>query len=163
MDISESITIVCDPDVVFAFVADYANDTRWRSGVVEMTPSPRGQAHAGTTVHEVLRFGGRTHVTDTTITDVDGRSLRYEGDGTGGRVRGVRRVEVVAGGARLTTELHVDTDGWLRLCEPVLAPLFRHGTRRDLRTLRRTLEAAADHAIAGSAAATSNAPAAIRR
>ena len=70
----------------------------------------------------MLRFGGRTHVTDTTVHSVTpSRSLSFDGAGTGGQVRGRRSVEPVPEGARLSTELHVETHGVMRLLEPLLA------------------------------------------
>jgi hypothetical protein len=130
-------------DEVFAFVSDYGNDVLWRKGVHEMTPTPAGKARSGTRVHEVLRFAGSTHVTDTEVMDVvEGRSLRYEGGGSGGRVRGRRMAEPSpSGGTVLTTEVEVETTGVLRFLEPLLAPMFRRNTRRDLETLRGLLEA----------------------
>jgi hypothetical protein len=170
MLIEESIVIRRPAGAVFDFVSDYRNDPRWRRGVAAMTPTPPGPAADGTRVHEVLRFAGRTHVTDTTVHDVvPGRSLRFEGAGTGGRVRGRRSVQPVADGTRLTNEVHVETGGLLRLFEPLLAPLFRRGTRRDLATLKQLLEGAGpvqtatDPAAAVSAPNESNAAVASRR
>jgi hypothetical protein len=145
MHIEESIVIRRDASDVYDFVADYANDPRWRRGVSQMTPTPAGAVADGTRVHEVLRFGGKEHTTDTVVRDVvPGRSFSFEGDGTGGRVRGRRGVVAVPEGARLSTELHVDPPRGLRLFEPLLAPLFRRGTRRDLAALRDLLEHATD-------------------
>jgi hypothetical protein len=40
---------------VWAYVADYGNDTRWRAGVSQLRPSRPGPAQAGVTTHEALR------------------------------------------------------------------------------------------------------------
>jgi uncharacterized protein YndB with AHSA1/START domain len=166
--VERSVLIDRPPAEVFAFVADYANDPRWRRAVREMTPTPSGPAAIGTQVHEVLRFGGRTHVTDTTIVDVQpDRSLEYRGDGTGGRVRGSRTVEPAPNGARLTTRVEVETTGVQRWLEPLLAPMFRRATQRDLHRLARLL--AADQTATGSSVDsvdlvdTANAAASSRR
>jgi hypothetical protein len=45
----------------------------------------------------------------------------------------------------------------------LLTPMFRRATRRDLATLRGTLEAGADHAATSSSTGASNAAAAMRR
>jgi uncharacterized protein YndB with AHSA1/START domain len=164
MLVTESVTIRRSPADVYAFVADYDNDPRWRDGVTEMTATPNGSVRDGTKVREVLRFGGRAHVTETTISDVvPGRSFVFQGAGTGGAVWGRRTVEPTAEGARLTTELRVTSRGALRVLEPLLAPMFRRATRRDLATLRGTLEAGADHAATSSSTGASNAAAAMRR
>jgi hypothetical protein len=46
---------------VWAYVADYRNDTRWRAGVSQMRPSLPGPARAGVTTHETLRLLGKQH------------------------------------------------------------------------------------------------------
>jgi uncharacterized protein YndB with AHSA1/START domain len=164
MHISQSIDIPRPAADVFALVADHRNDTRWRHGVREMTADPIGPVTPGATVHEVLRFAGSTHVTDTVITAVDpGRSFSYDGAGTGGRVRGRRVVEATAESTcRVTTELEVATTGVLRFLEPLLAPMFRRGVGRDLAALRSlTVEDA--QARTGSAGEPANATARVRR
>jgi uncharacterized protein YndB with AHSA1/START domain len=139
MRIVQSVDIPRPAAEVFAIVADHRNDTRWRGGVREMTAEPVGPVRPGVTVHEVLCFAGSTHVTDTVITAVDpGRAFDFEGDGTGGRVRGRRTVEATGGSScRVTTDVTVETTGALRFLEPLLAPMFRRGVRRDLRALCR--------------------------
>jgi uncharacterized protein YndB with AHSA1/START domain len=164
--VEATVRINRPPAEVFAFVADQRNDPRWRAGVVEMTPSPPAPVAPGTTVHEVLRFAGRTHVTDTTIVDVvPGRSFEFAGAGSGGRVRGSRAVAPTSDGTQLTTRLQVDTSGLLRLLEPVLAPRFRAATRRDLATLARLLEQASDddQTATTSRSETANAASSMRR
>jgi hypothetical protein len=49
--------------------SDYATDTRWRKGIVEMTPDVEGAPKVGTHVREVLRLAGKSYTTDTTVTD----------------------------------------------------------------------------------------------
>jgi hypothetical protein len=164
MLVSETVTIRRSPADVYAFVADYDNDSRWRHGVTEMIATPNGSVRDGTQVREVLRFGGRSHVTETVISDVvPGRSFVFQGAGTGGAVWGRRTVEPAAAGARLTTELRVTSRGVLRVLEPLLAPMFRRATRRDLATLQGMLEVSADHAATGSSTGASNAATAMRR
>ena len=156
MDIDERITIRRPPSEVFGFLADFANDPRWRRDVREMTPDPAGIAQVGTAVHEELRFGGRTHRTDTTVTEVEPeRLVAFAGHGTGGAVAGRRRVSGHDRGTEVRLELHVATSGALRRLEPVLAPLFRRGVRRDLRALRELLEDQTRTTEAGAGSKTS--------
>jgi uncharacterized protein YndB with AHSA1/START domain len=164
MHIVQSLAIPRPAADVFALIADHRNDTRWRGGVQEMTADPVGPVTPGATVHEVLRFAGSTHVTDTVITAVDpGRSFAYEGDGTGGRVRGRRSVEPDGeSSCRVTTELEVETTGALRFLEPLLAPVFRRGVRRDLHTLR-SLVVDGAQAPTSTAGEPANAAALMRR
>jgi hypothetical protein len=142
MDITETIAIRRAPAEVFAYLADFANDPRWRRDVRAMVPEPAGLARVGTTVHEELRFCGRTHHTDTTVTEVEADgAVRFAGQGSGGAVAGRRSVRAHALGTEVRLELHVETSGTLRLLEPLLAPMFRRGVQRDLRTLQQLVEA----------------------
>ncbi|MFC6012905.1 SRPBCC family protein [Nocardia lasii] len=45
---------------VWAVLADYANDPRWRTGVVSMTVDPPGPVTPGAHTAEELRFAGST-------------------------------------------------------------------------------------------------------
>jgi polyketide cyclase/dehydrase/lipid transport protein len=57
---------------VWAYVADYGNDTSWRAGVSRMRPSVRGPAQPGVTTREALRMLGATFITDATVHRVEG-------------------------------------------------------------------------------------------
>jgi hypothetical protein len=48
------------PVEVWRVVTDYATDTEWRKGIVEMTPDVEGAPQVGTNVREVLRLAART-------------------------------------------------------------------------------------------------------
>jgi uncharacterized protein YndB with AHSA1/START domain len=138
--LEHSIEVARDPEEVWSLVGDFDNDDRWRS-VEEMRSVPPGPARVGTKTHEVLRFLGSTYVTDATVTTVEpGRSLAYEGGGEGTTVRGYRRVESVAGGARFVEGLEVDLAGPMRLLEPVISRLYGRRMGSETRALKRLLE-----------------------
>jgi Polyketide cyclase / dehydrase and lipid transport len=73
-----SIKINRPADQVWAYVADYGNDTSWRASARQMHPSRPGPAQVGVTTHEVLRLLGLTFRTDASIDRVDaGRLLEW--------------------------------------------------------------------------------------
>jgi hypothetical protein len=51
-----SVEINRPADQVWAYVADYGNDTSWRAGLRQMHPSRPGSAQVGVTTHETLRL-----------------------------------------------------------------------------------------------------------
>lgn len=67
MRIVGSVDIGRPASQVWAYVADYGNDTSWRGGVTQMRQSQPGPAQEGVTTHESLRLLGMTFRTDATI------------------------------------------------------------------------------------------------
>ena len=141
--LSESVTIAQPPQVVWDVIADYGSDVQWRAGLVEMIPEPAGPPRNGTLVHEVLRTGGRTYVTDTSVSDVvDGSSYRFAGSGTSGDVQGSRTVLPAQDrtSSVFTYEIVLGLRGAARLIRPVVAKVMGASLRRDLDTLRGKVE-----------------------
>ena len=141
--LAETIHIARPAPTVWAVIADYDRDTEWRAGLSEMTPDPGGPPREGTRVHEVLRTGGRTYVTDTVVSDVEeGVSYRFSGSGTSGEVAG-RRTVLPLDHARssFTYEIDLTLRGANRLVQPLVARILRVGLRKDLTNLRRLVEA----------------------
>ena len=142
--VEESVLIARPAEAVWAAIADYAFDLKWRKGLTAMDPDPPGPAAAGTKVHEVVHNMGRDYVADTVVTDFDpGRSYGFEGEGTIGGLRGRRTVVAEQGGeaASFTYEIELTPTGASRLLRPVLPGMVRSGLRKDLEKLRSLLEA----------------------
>ena len=143
--VTNTVEIDRPPADVWAVVSDYATDIRWRKGIVEMTPDVDGPPRVGTRVREVLELAGRTYTTETAVTDVGpGLTYAFTGAGTSGRVSGRRTVAPGAseGSARFSYEVELEPDQAMpRAVAPLLARWLRHSMRRDLRRLRRLVEA----------------------
>jgi uncharacterized membrane protein len=78
MPIVDSVEINRPADQVWAYVADYRNDTSWRANVRQMHPSRPGPAQVGVTTHEALRLLGLSFRTDASIDRVEaGRLLEW--------------------------------------------------------------------------------------
>jgi uncharacterized protein YndB with AHSA1/START domain len=127
---------------VWAVVADYASDTRWRAGVAEMRASAPGPVEPGVTTHEALRFLGATFMTDATIDEVEpGRRFRWRSADHQKRLEGSRQVEpTIRGGAKVTSAVEVHLLGPWRLLQPLVVWSFRRRTGTDLNRLKHTLE-----------------------
>jgi Polyketide cyclase / dehydrase and lipid transport len=143
--VTNTVDIDRPPADVWAVVSDYATDTRWRKGIVEMTPDTDGPPQVGTRVREVLELAGRTYTTETAVTDVGpGLTYGFTGTGTSGQVSGRRTVTsgVSADSARFSYDVRLEPDDTMpRAVAPLLARWLRHSMRRDLRRLRRLIEA----------------------
>jgi carbon monoxide dehydrogenase subunit G len=139
--VEESVSIARPPERVWAAIADYAYDLRWRKGLTDMTPDPPGGPEVGTKVHEVVRNSGRDYVADTVVTESDpGVAYRFEGSGTIGGLKGGRRVDPDGGGSVFTYTIELEPQGAMRLLRPVLGPMVRSGLKKDLQTLKSLLE-----------------------
>jgi hypothetical protein len=141
--VTNSIDIERPPAEVWAVVSDYAADTIWRKGIVEMTPDADGPPRVGTRVREVLVLGGRTYTTETAVTDVGpGLTYGFSGTGTSGEVRG-RRTVVAADrpqSARFSYDVELEPSAVPRILAPLMARWLGHSMRRDLRRLRSLVE-----------------------
>ena len=140
--IEEAVRIHRSPDAVWAVVTDYSSDHLWRPGITEMTPDPPGPPAAGTRVREVLEAGGRSYVTESTVTSVGpGMTYRFSGSGTTGGVAGCRTVVPTdTDEALFTYRVELTLTGRYRLLRPLVGATMRKGLRSDLDRLRATLE-----------------------
>jgi uncharacterized membrane protein len=137
-----SVEINRPADQVWAYVADYGNDTSWRAGVRQMHPSQPGPARVGVTTHERLRLLGLTFRTDASIDRVQaGRLLEWHAHDRQKQLRGGRLVEPTGqGSCRFTEVLEVRLLGLLRPLEPLVAWLLHRQAAADLRRLKLRLE-----------------------
>ena len=140
--IEESVPIRRAPEAVWAMVTDYESDHLWRPGITEMTPDPPGPPAVGTRVREVLNTGGRSYVTDSTVSSLGpGMTYRFSGTGTTGGVEGSRTVVASAPDESVFTyRVELTLEGGLRFVRPIVGRTMRKGLRGDLGRLRALLE-----------------------
>jgi uncharacterized membrane protein len=142
--VADSVEIDRPASQVWAYVADYGNDTNWRAGVTQLHPSRPGPAQVGVTTHETLRLLGLSFRTDATIDRVQaGRLLEWRAHDRQKQLRGSRLVEPTGQRtSRFTEVVEVRLLGLLRPLGPLVAWLLRRQSRADLRRLKHLLEAA---------------------
>src|SRR4051812_17984088 len=94
--ISAEVTIDRAAPSVWALVADYRNDPRWRRGVSKMQPSPAGPVAVGTTTDEAMRLAGKKFLNLGLVTAVQ-PGTHFEWRTTSGAdANGSRTVTAVA-------------------------------------------------------------------
>jgi uncharacterized membrane protein len=127
---------------VWAYVADYGNDTSWRAGVRQMRPSRPGPAQVGVTTNETLRLLGMSFRTDASIDRVEaGRLLQWRAHDRQKQLQGSRLVEPTGQRTcRFTEVVEVRLLGLLRPLGPLVAWLLRRQATADLRRLKQILE-----------------------
>jgi uncharacterized protein YndB with AHSA1/START domain len=139
--LSHEIDVDAPAEAVWSIVADYSLDPRWRTGVVQMVPTPLGTVRAGTRTSEDLRLAGKSWHNDGEVVEVDpGRSFTWRTT-SGADARGGRTVEPLDGGrCRLRLDLVVRPNGVERLMAPVLRRMIDRNQRTDLQRLRELAE-----------------------
>ena len=142
MRVAGSVEISRPASLVWAFVADYGNDTSWRAAVTRMRPSVPGPAQVGVTTHERLRLLGMTFGTDANIDRVEvGRLLQWRAHDRQKQLQGSRLVEATGpASCRFTEVVEGRLLGLSRPLEPLVARLLQRQTSADLRRLKHLLE-----------------------
>ena len=128
----EERQLPCPAGEAASLVLDWSRDAEWRGAVTAMQVDPPGRAREGQRITEWLRFAGRTYVTPTVVTSVDGMSAAFAGASATVAVRG-RRSVVPAGEDRCTVVLEVDVrmTGVLAVLNPLLTPGYRRRHAAD--------------------------------
>ncbi len=128
-------------DKVWARVADYAFDLKWRDGLTQMTPTPDGPPQTGTTVHEEVRSMGTTVVNDTTVTMIGEHAYRFVGGGSSGQVEGGRKVVALdSHRSEFTYDINLTLNGPIKFLGFILRPILSRKLQGDLERFRALVE-----------------------
>ena len=137
-------SIVIDRPVaeVFAFAADYRNDSRWRAGVQEVRYLSDEPVGVGIRQVETLAWMGRPVVTESMVSAYDpDREVAFESISGPYRVRGSRTFEAIDDRTRFTFALETEPVGFVqRLAMPALGLMYRRQVAGDLRRLKAAVE-----------------------
>jgi len=132
-----STLIARPPEAVFAFMADSANDHRWRS---HLTSSRGRVAAVGDVVVQTYTAGARSKVVELEVTELmPPERLVF-------RVRGPVRARLAyqcrpeSGGTRVSVSLSAELGGFASLAEGRVETEAAKLTRADLAALKRVLE-----------------------
>ena len=141
--IQASVLIRQPVEEVFAYAADYRNDSSWRGDVRELHYLSEDPVGVGMHQLETSRLFGRRVVTESRISVYEpNREVAFEYVSGPYRVRGSRRFEPVESGTRFTFFLETSPGGRLdRVLEPVLKSLYQQMVDRYVLRLKAILEA----------------------
>lgn len=131
---------------LWAVVADYGCDPRWRRGVATMDPAPPGPVHPGQTTDERMRFAGRGYRNGGEVLEVGpGRRFRWRTTSSVDAEGGRSVEDIGAGRSRVRFEVRIRPHGTDRLLAPVLRIVLRRALLADLVRLRDLVEAGSVH------------------
>ena len=141
----EDRTVIERPiEEVFAFLHDPANDPKWTVGVSEARQMSQGPMGVGTTVVEVVHFLGRRWELRFEVTEYEPpQKSSIRGSSGPHELAGSYVLEPVNGATEFTMVAEMSARGFLKLIEPIWAPLARRQMRASSRKLKNLLEAEA--------------------
>ncbi len=141
MRVHKSIFIERPVDEVFAFVADHANDARWRSELLSSSVVGDVREGVGMRLHQVVSYQGRTGEANVEVTEIEpGRRICYRAHG-GIRAHGCYDLETEGDGTRLNVSATVELKGPAAMLERYIRQAVEEAAEHDLERLRAVLEA----------------------
>ncbi|MEZ4671000.1 MAG: SRPBCC family protein [Anaerolineae bacterium] len=142
INFEHSIDIDKPADVVFAFLANPANETQWQAGLLESKLTTDGQVEVGATGRDTRKFMGREVITIWEVTDFEPNKM-FGFKVIAGPVpfRGAYTFVPTTTGTRVTITAQAQMNGLSRLFEPIIAYSGKQQYEKDFLTLKKVLEA----------------------
>jgi carbon monoxide dehydrogenase subunit G len=121
-----AIDVTPAPELVFAYLSDFANAAEWDPGIAEarrLTPAP---TEVGSRFEVVALFRGRRQRFEYVVTDYEeGSRVALRGEGEKALSDDVITVAPRGSGARVTYEADLRLKGLYRVAEPFLRSTFQ--------------------------------------
>lgn len=139
--VENSITIQAPIERVFDYLADYANNTKWQTGVVASAYTSPEPLQAGSTFKYDAEFMGRKIITTGEVTTYD-PPYKYAWKTTSGPfpVSGTATFESTESGTVVKDIIEIEPGGFFKLAERFLIKQFRDQSARDYQKLKALLE-----------------------
>ena len=107
---------------VFAFVADFRNNSKWQGGVIESTQTPDGPTQVGTKVKDVRTFLGQKLEGAYEVTElVPNKKVAFKSTSGPIQFQFEETFEPMGGGTKLTAHVEMEAKGFFKLAEGALA------------------------------------------
>jgi carbon monoxide dehydrogenase subunit G len=143
----ESLDTSLSLDQAFAFIADFANSSRWDPGVAWAEGVTPGPVRVGSVYRLGIRMGSRVTPMEYRITALDpGQRVLLEGKGSGVDATDDIRFTPTATGTRIDYMADIRLRGWLRLAAPFAGGAFAAIARNARAGMLKTLDEIAQRA-----------------
>jgi carbon monoxide dehydrogenase subunit G len=143
----ETIDTALPIDEAFAFVADFANSSRWDPGVATSERMDPGPVGIGARYRLGVRMRGRVAPMEYRVTAFEpSRRVVLSGDGSGVTAVDEIRFEPAASGTgtRIDYTADIRLNGWMRLAEPFVGGTFDKIAKDALGGMQRALDELAE-------------------
>lgn len=136
------VVINRSPEDVFAYITNFANNTRWQNGVKEARVTSAGKFGVGSTYSQISQFLGRRIEFHFEVIEYEmNRRIRFKTVSGSFPVDIVRAVEPVTNGTKVSAIVQGDAGGFFRLFSPLLDWMTKRSIRTDYSRLKQLLEA----------------------
>lgn len=139
--ITEQIAIDCSRPELFNFISNYENDTKWRSGVIEMRQSTKGFTKKGTVTRESIKIFGFNSKNLAQVTEFEDNtklSFKVLKGFTG--IFGHRLIREQNGSLVFEYSLSFDLQGAMLFLMKLSKASYRSRIRKDLKKLKKIIE-----------------------
>lgn len=149
--LQHSVAINRPVEEVFAFVTTEDNDPKWVKAMEESKMTSEGPTGVGSTGRQVSRFMGKRMEIDYVVTEWEPNrywTMRTT-KGASFPVQGTQSFEEIEGGTKITVDFQVETKGFFKLADPLIALMMKRQTRSDYARLKSLLESEKPEAVEG--------------
>lgn len=137
----ESLETALPLDRAFAFIADFANSSKWDPGVAWAEDLTGAPARVGSRYRLGVRMGSRVTPMEYRITTLEpNRRVVLEGSGSGVSAVDDIRFDAAPNGTRIDYTADIRLQGWLRLVAPFAGWAFASIARNARNGMQRTLD-----------------------
>jgi uncharacterized protein YndB with AHSA1/START domain len=140
--IQHEVTIHLDKPVeqVFAFLTDTSKLSTWQSNLIKSEQLTEGPLRTGSRFREVRRINNKEEEIEGEITTLEPNKRLETKTVTKPQAMVSYVLDPEQGGTRLNYKLTLETNGLMKLMEPIMASAIKKGSEADFETLRRILE-----------------------
>ena len=141
VELSESILIKCCLEDVFKFISNYKNDTKWRSGVIEMRQFPDYNTFVGTTTIETIKlFGQKQFISAEVYEYENNKKVSFRTTESLFKVKGSREVSKENNLTKFTYSFSAELTGVYKLFAGFIKSSYRKRVLNDLKNIKILLE-----------------------
>ena len=149
--ITQSEVLRCSPKLAFEFAGDYANDPKWRSGVLSMDYETSGPPAVGTRTRERMRSMGLSAITVSEVTEYSLTRTAFQGLSGPVACTGSRNFVACPSGTLFIYSLTLQPRGIWRMAEPLLRMLLTRQVAADMKQLKLQIEGMEPQALTACA------------
>ncbi|MBN1482911.1 hypothetical protein EH223_13335 [candidate division KSB1 bacterium] len=126
---------------IFSYISNFANNSKWQSGVTDAYFTTDPPVRRGSGYNQVARFFGRKIESSFEVIGYEpGRLIKAAGKTKPLSLAITRMIEQVVEGSKVTTIVEGDMIGLLKFAEPLLQKRLQRSIEKEHKKLKKLLE-----------------------
>jgi uncharacterized membrane protein len=139
--VTEVVKINRPSKIVFDFIANFENNPRWQSGMVEAHFTSEGSLKIGSTYSQLAKFLGRSVESTFEVVELDpGKMVKASSTSGSFPITFTRIVRPIEDGSEVTAIVEGDASGFYKLAEPLLTRMVAGSIHGDYQRLKKLME-----------------------